>query len=166
MDLLELWLQFKEFFIGFVKYGLPTIAIMISILSYRDSRKANKIQDRLFELEEMLKKYELEEKEKEREKANMACIEARVINISKNKYKMKIWNSGKVTAYNVDFKVPEDCKGMVRREKVPYEFLDVGKSFEEHVIVCFGTPNKFKITTMWTDDQGIQYSKDQMVDIS
>lgn len=161
----ELWLQFKEFFIDLVKYGFPTVALVLSILSFRDSRKANKVQDRLNEVEEKLKKYELEEKEKEREEATKACVEARVIKISKGNYKMKVWNSGKATAYNVDFKIPEEYKGMVWREKVPYEFLESGKNFEEHVMVHFGTPNKFKVTTTWTDKQGIPYSKEQIVTV-
>jgi hypothetical protein len=165
MDLAELWLKYKEVFNVFVTYCFPTIALGLSIISYRDSRKANKIQGRLNEVEEKLKKYELEEKEKEREEATKACIEARVMNISKNNYRMKVWNSGKGTAYNVDFMIPEEYKGMVWRNKVPYEFLESGKNFEEHVMVHSGTPNKFKVTTTWTDKQGIPYSKEQIVTV-
>lgn len=165
MDSAELWLQLKELFIDLVKYGFPTVALGLSILSYRDSRKANKVQDRLNEVEEKLKKYELEEKEKEREEATKACVEARIIKISKGNYKMKVWNSGKATAYNVDFEISEEYKGMVWRDKVPYEFLESGKNFEEVVIVHHGTPNKFKVTTTWTDKQGSLHSKEQIVTV-
>lgn len=161
----ELWLQFKELFIDLVKYGFPTVALVLSIFSYRDSRKANKVQDRLNELEEKLKKYELEDKEKEREDATKACVEARVMKISKGNYRMKVWNSGKGTAYNVDFRIPEEIKSMVWRGKVPYEFLESGKNFEELVMVHYGTPNKFKVTTTWTDAQGNPYSKEQIVTV-
>lgn len=165
MDSAEQWLQFKEFFIDLVKYAFPTVALGVSILSYRASRKANKVQDRLNQVEEKLKKYELEEKEKEREEATKACVEARVVKISKGNYIMKVWNSGKVTAFNVDFRIPEECKGMVWRDKVPYEFLESGKNFEESVMVHNGTPNKFKVTTTWTNEQGIPYSKEQIVTV-
>lgn len=165
MDSAEIWLQFKEFFIDFVKYGFPTVALGLSIVAYIDSRKANKVKDRLNEVEEKLKKYELEEKEKEREEAAKACVEARVMKISKGNYTMKVWSSGKATAYNVDFKIPNEYKGMVRREKVPFEFLESGKNFEEHVMVYNGTPSKFKVTTTWTDEQGIPYSKEQIVTV-
>ncbi len=161
----EQWLQFKVFFIDIVKYAFPAVALILSILSYKDSRKANKVQYRLNEVEEKLKKYALEEKEKEREEATKACVEARITKISKGKYIMKVWNSGKAIAYNVDFEIPEECKGMVRRDKVPYEFLEAGKNFEEHVIVCFGSSNKFTVTTTWTDKQGNTYSKEQIVTI-
>jgi hypothetical protein len=162
MDFSEIWLQFKEVFGYFVQYGVPAVALVFAFLSYKDSRKANKIQSRLIEVEEKLKKYELEEKEKQREEATQACVEARVVNISKGKYRLKVWNSGRATAYNVDFNIPEEYKVMVRREKVPYEFLESGKSFEEHVIVYSGTPSKFTVTTVWNDKQGNSYSKEQI----
>jgi len=165
MDSVELGLQFKEFFINLVKYGFPAVALGLSILSYRDSSKANKVQERLKEVEEKLIKYELEDKEKEREEATKACVEARIIKISRNNYRMRIWNSGKATAYNVDFSIPEEYRAMVWREKVPYEFLESGKSFEERVMVHYGNPNKFKVTTTWIDKQGSPYSKEQILSV-
>jgi hypothetical protein len=165
MDSIELWTQFKEVIIDLVKYGFPTVAIVLSILSYYDSRKANKVRGRLNDLEEKLKKYELEDKEKEREEENKACVEARIMNISKGKYRLKVWNSGKATAYNVDFETPLEYRGIVWRDKVPYEFLEPGKSFEEHAIAHGGTPNKFKVTTTWEDNQGILYSKEQILSV-
>ncbi|MEF2097300.1 hypothetical protein V3595_22025 [Bacillus sp. CFBP9009] len=166
MDFVELWTQFKEIFKDLVAYGFPAVAIALSYLSFRDSRKANKVQDRLKEVEEKLKKYELEDKEKEREEATKACVEARIIKIAKGKYRMKVWNSGKATAYNVDFKVHEEqIKGMIRRDKVPYEFLESSKNFEEYVLVHGGTPNKFKVTTTWTNEEGVPYSKEQIVTV-
>jgi hypothetical protein len=165
MDWINLWTQFKELIIQLVKYGFPTLAVILSLLSYIDSRKANKVQGRLNEIEEKLKKYELEDKEKEREEETKACVEARIMNISKGKYRMKVWNSGKATAYNVDFEVPSEHKGIVWREKVPYEFLEPGKNFEEIVIVHSGTPSKFKLITTWKDKQGTSYSKEHILTV-
>lgn len=165
MEVTELWLKFKEIFIHLVQYGFPTIALMLSIFSFRDSRKASKVQERLNELEEKLKKYELEEKEKERKEANKSCVEARIIKISKGKYVMKIWNSGKATAYNIDFSIPEEYRNMVWREKLPYEFLESGKNFDEYVMVYGRCPSKLKVTTTWEDKNGESYSKEQIVSI-
>ena len=165
MEIIELWMNFKAFFIDLVQYGFPTIALILSIISFIDSRKAGKIQEKLNGIEEKLKKYELEEKEREREEATKANIEARVAKVSKRNYKMKIWNSGKATAYSVDFVIPEECKGVIWRSKVPYEFLESGKSFEEVVFVHSGTPDKFNVTTTWKDKEGIPYSKEQIVSI-
>lgn len=165
MDSIELWTKLKGIFVDLVRYGFPTIAILISILSFKDSRKANKVRDRLNEVEEKLKSYALEDKEKEREDASKACVDARIVNISKNKYKLKVWNSGKATAYNVDFEIPSEYNGIIWRDKVPYEFLEPGKNFEEHVLVHMGTPRKFTITTTWKDEQGTKYSKEQILTV-
>ncbi|MEC0183123.1 hypothetical protein P4H61_16680 [Paenibacillus peoriae] len=165
MELLELWIIFKEIFKDLVVYGFPTVAIIISILSYIDSRKAEKIQKRIIVLEEKLKQYDLEEKEKARAEETMACVEVRIVNISKSKYKIKFWNSGKAVAYKVDFEIPVEVEAVVFKDKVPYEFLEPGKSFEENIVVHMGTPRKFKVITKWEDIQGESHSKEQIVTI-
>jgi hypothetical protein len=54
-------MEIKDIFDIFIGYGVPFIAIAISIASFHESRKVNKVQLRLNEMEEQLKKYELEE---------------------------------------------------------------------------------------------------------
>ncbi|MFX3647893.1 MAG: hypothetical protein ACE3K2_28805 [Paenibacillus sp.] len=157
--------QLKDVFTELVKYGFPTVAIILSLLSFKDSRKANKVRDRLNELEEQLKQFALEEKEKERMDETKASIEARIINISKGKYKLKIWNSGKATAYNVNLEFPDESKGIIYTDKVPFEFLEAGKNFEEQVLVHSGTPRKFTIKTIWEDNKGINHSKELILTI-
>lgn len=44
-----------------IGYLVPFIALSISIFSFHESRKVNKVQLRLNEMEEKLKKHELEE---------------------------------------------------------------------------------------------------------
>ncbi len=148
-----------------VTYVLPIVAIILSVLSYVDSRKTNKFQQRLSLLEERIKTYELEEKEKERVEATIACVEARIVRLAKNQYKMKIWNSGKATAFNVDFEAPDELRGLVTKDKVPYEYLESNKSFDEHVLVHLNFPRKFPVVTRWTDENGKPYSKEQIVTI-
>ncbi len=165
MDLSAIWTIFKGFFIDLVKYGFPSMAIVLSVLSYIDSRKAKKIQKRLYDVEEKLKQYALEEKEKEREEATKACVEARVVKISENRYVLKIWNSGKATAYNVNYNIPKESQVFVHSKKVPFEHLESGKNFEEHIIVHGGTSDKFTVTTTWTDKEGKPYSKENLTTI-
>jgi hypothetical protein len=148
-----------------VNYGIPILALVISIISFIDSKKISKVQSRLSEMEEKLKQYELEEKERERDESTKACVEARVYKISKGEYAMKVWNSGQATAYNVDFSIPDDLKDLVFRHKVPFEMLEPGKSFEEHVVVYMGMPNKFRVKTMWSNNEGNQFKKEQFVTI-
>lgn len=156
--------EVKEIVIDFVNYGLPLLAFGGSIYSVIVSRKANKMSSRVMELEKELKEFQLKNIQKEIEEAEKACVEARIIKESKNNYKLKVWNSGKATAYNVDFST--DCENdMIWRDKVPYEFLESGKSFEERVILYGGFPDKLVVKTVWKDKNGRVQSKDNLVSI-
>lgn len=156
-------MEIREIIDAFIVYVVPLVAIALSIVSFHDSRKVNKVQLRLTEMEEKLKKYELEEIEKEREAANKSTIETRIYNVSKGKHRLKIWNSGQATAYDVDFEVPEELKGLVFRDKVPFEVLEPGKSFEESVIYYNGMLPKFTVKTTWKNASGEKCEKEQLV---
>ena len=156
-------MEIREIIDVVIGYVVPIVAIVLSIFSFHDSRKVNKVQLRLNEMEEKLKKYELEEIEKGREAANKSIVEARIYNVSKGKHRLKIWNSGQATAYDVDFEVPEELKGLVFRDKVPFEVLEPGKSFEESVIYYNGMPAKFTVKTTWKNASGEKYEKERLV---
>lgn len=160
-----MWVFIKELIIDLVNYVFPTIALGISLLSFWYARKANKINDRLLAIEEKLKTYELEKIEKEKEDSQKACIEARVVSLGNQKYKLKIWNSGEATAYDVDYSVLPEFSQNIIREKVPFEFLEKGKNFEEDVLVYLGTSNKTLITTSWKDSEGKEFSKEQVIQV-
>ena len=112
---------------------------------------------------EKIKKYELEEIEKEREAANRSIVEARIYNVSKGNYRLKIWNSGQVEVHNVDFQVPGELKGLVSRDKVPFEALEPRKSFEERIIYYQGIPSKFTVITTWKDEKSTEHVNEQIV---
>ena len=156
-------MEIREIIDAFFTYAVPLVAIALSIVSLYESRKINKVQLRLNEMEEELKKYELEKIEKEREAVNKPIVEARIYNVSKGKYRLKIWNSSQATAYDVDFEVPEELKNLVYKDKVPFEVLEAGKSFEEYITFYYGTPPKFTVKTTWKNVSGEQYEKEQWV---
>ena len=156
-------MEIREIIDAFFTYVVPLIAIALSIVSLHESRKINKVQMRLNEMEEELKKYELEKIEKEREAVNKPIVEARIYNVSKGKYRLKIWNSSQATAYDVDFEVPEELKGLVCKDKVPFEVLEAGKSFEEYITFYYGTPPKFTVKTTWKNASGEKCEKEQLV---
>lgn len=158
MDFKIIWDCIKE---G-VTYIVPLIALLLSIVSLCKSGKGQKLQVRVSELELKLKQYEVAELEKKKTEADLACIEARVINISQGKYKLKVWNSGQATAYKVSAAVDKDANLMIMGSKMPFDFLAAGKSFEEHLIVHGGTADKFKIVTTWEDAAGQSHQKEQM----
>lgn len=143
-------------------YIMPLVALLLSIISLCKSAKGQKLQVRVSELELKLKQYEVAELEKRKTEADLACIEARVINISQGKYKLKVWNSGQATAYKVSATVDQDSNLMIMGSKMPFDFLAAGKSFEEHLIVHMGTADKFKIVTSWEDASEQEHQKEQM----
>lgn len=146
-------------YLGFlVQYVLPIIAIIYSRASYKNSKKVN-------DLEEKLKKYELKEIEKIQELEKKSCIEARIVKISNRQYVIRFWNSGKATAYNIDFEISGNYSKMTDRDKLPYEFLDSGKKFEIPFLVSLSSGQKYEITTYWEDSEGDKESKFQIVDI-
>jgi hypothetical protein len=158
MDFKIIWDCIKE---G-VTYIVPLIALLLSVISLCKSAKGQKLQVRVSELELKLKQYEVAELEKKKTEADLACIEARVINISQGQYRLKVWNSGQATAYKVSASVDKDANLMIMGSKMPFEFLATGKSFEEHLIVHMGTADKFKIVTTWEDAAGQVRQKEQM----
>lgn len=141
-----------------VQYVLPIIAIIYSRASYKNSKMVN-------DLEEKLKIYELKEIEKIKELEKKSCIEARIVKISNRQYVIKFWNSGKATAYNINFEISGKNSGMISKDKIPYEFLESGKGFEEAFYITLSGHHKYEITTIWEDDKGNKYSKRQIVDI-
>ena len=96
-------------------YFMPIAAFFVSLIALKRSNDTLKVQVQLSEVEEKLKEYELALKKHELERIQAeeieekkAAIEARVIRISKGKYRLKVWNSGNEKAYNVAVFIPEE----------------------------------------------------------
>ncbi len=140
------------------------ISLIVAIVSFIASIKSQHLQNRVNTLEYKLKQYELEEKEQEKKKN--PCIEARINHISKDRYKIKVWNSGNTVAKNVMASWEEqDCMIFYDLEKMPFESLEPQKGFELSATIFFGAPRKLFITTTWENEEGEKQSKSQWCDI-
>jgi len=73
-------------------------------------------------------------------------------------------NQERINANIDDIKAVIDSSAnlMIISSKMPFEFLDAGKNFEEHLIIHGGTADKFLITTTWEDADGQTHTKEQM----
>lgn len=141
------------------------ISLLVAIISLIKSSKAQRLQNKVNELEFKIKKNELERIAKEKETASLACVEARFITVGKGKHKLKVWNSGNATAYNVTARFDGDVGIIIMdREKQPFEELEARKSYELVLITHSGSASKFRIITEWTDASGEQHTKMQMGD--
>ncbi len=144
---------------------LSALSLIVAIISIAKSTKAQKLQNKVNEIELKLKEYELDKVAKEKEAANSALVQARIIRMGKDNYRLKIWNSGGGTAYNVKAKFEDDPNIIVMDlDKLPFEELESKKSFELILIVHFGSAHKAKVLTEWDNADGSHHSKSQMVD--
>lgn len=108
---------------------------------------AQRLQNRVNELEFKIKQYELDKIEAEKAEAALSCVEARVIHISRDECRLKIWNSGNIKVYNVSARFEEGSKIFLMDSKMPFDELEPKKSFEDHIVVHMGSARKFRITT-------------------
>ena len=75
---------------------------------------------------------------------------------------MKVWNSGNEKAYNVAVFIPEEYNVIIMEDKMPFEYLEPGNSFEECVVIHSGSASKFKIVSTWEDEKGEKYENTQL----
>ena len=143
------------------------ISLLVAIISLLKSSKAQRLQNKVNELELKIKRNELDKIAKEKEDAELACVEARFVTVGKGKHRLKVWNSGNATAYNVSARFDGDVGIIIMdQEKQPFEELEARKSYELVLITYSGSASKFRIITEWTDLSGNQHIKTQMGDFS
>lgn len=143
------------------------ISLLVAITSFFKSSKAQHLQNKVNELELKIKQDELDKIAKEKEDAELACVEARFITVGKGKHRLKVWNSGNATAYNVSARFDGDVGIMIMdQDKQPFEELEARKSYELVLITHNGSASKFRIVTEWTDSKGNPQTKTQMGDFS
>jgi len=169
MDWNALWAFLKDIIKDIALYLIPIAAFVVSLVALKRSSKSLQVQLQLSDVEEKLKeyelalkKYELEKIEKERSEEKVACVEARVVKISNGNYRLKVWNSGNATAYNVDYEIPKEYNMLVMKSKTPFEYLEPGNNFEDHVIIHLQSSDKFKIITYWENENGEKNNKEQI----
>lgn len=138
-------------------------SLLIAVISLVKSSKAQQLQNQVNRLELSIKQYELDKIDSEKAAASRSCVEARIIQISKNGWKLKVWNSGNITAYNIKATLEEGAEILLIDSKMPFEELEPNKSFEENLIVHMGSARKVRITTTWEDKDGEKHEKNQMV---
>lgn len=154
---------------NFYKVGggliLSGVSIAIAVISFIKSSKAQKLQNKVNELDARIKEYELEKIEQEKTEAASSIIKARAIKVGKNNYRLKIYNAGNTIAYNVYAKIPNEYKVIIINNKMPFEELEPQNGFEECIVVHMGSSPKFKVELNWQDNNGHEYKNEQFCSI-
>ncbi|EDW7156841.1 hypothetical protein CJX50_003673, partial [Salmonella enterica subsp. enterica serovar Anatum] len=86
-----------------------------------------------------------------------AELGARIVKISKNNYKLKIFNRGKVEARKVEMIFPDNdgAEYLVMRDvydKFPYQVLHPQHGIEIITSISFESKSKYRIILKWEDD--------------
>ena len=144
---------------------ISAVSLVFAAISFFMSIKAQHLQNKVNELELRIKEFELAEIEKAEEEKNNSFVEAKMVRISKEKYRLKVWNSGNTRVSSVTAKIPQEYGIILSDDKMPYEFLEPQKGFDVVVVIHNGSSSKFLITTEWIDKDGHPQKKEQMGDI-
>jgi len=168
-EVINYWNIAKEVIKDIAIYIMPIAAFIVSLVALKRSNETqtvkvqmSEVEEKLKECELALKKYELEKIQAEKSVVQKANIEARVIKISKGSYRLKVWNSGNATAYNVEVSIPDEYSIIVMKDKMPFEYLEPGNSFEECVVIHLQSASKFKVISTWEDEHGSKYENEQL----
>ena len=144
---------------------LSGVSVIIAVISIIQSSKAQKLQNKINELDTKIKEYELEKIEKEKTKAVSSIIKARAINVGKNSYRLKIYNAGNTVAYNVSAQISNGCGIILYKDKMPFEELASQDGFEECLIVYANAERKFKVELTWQDNDRKEHKSEQYCSI-
>lgn len=168
-EMINYWNVAKEIIKDVAVYIIPIAAFVVSLIALKRSNDTMKVQVQLSEVEEKLKEYELALKKHELKKIQAeeneekkAKVEARIIKISQGKYRLKVWNSGNATAYNIEVSIPDEYSIIIMKDKMPFEYLEPGNSFEECVVIHMQSASKFKIISKWEDEAGNTFENEQL----
>ena len=99
LEILEEYLKY------IVAYVVPITSLIVSVISLINSRKVPKLEKQIQEYDLLIKQYQLEKIKSE--KKFEAVVEARIIRISDNNYKIRVFNRGNASAFQVNYDIPE-----------------------------------------------------------
>lgn len=142
------------------------LAIISFILNYRLSLRDKKRSEQLAELQVRLHELQLQREEEAAERRTSSKVEARYVRIGLKGHRIRVSNTGGTTVTNVTCEYDEnDGPYAFIQDKVPYERLEPGESFDETIFFADGSPSKFTVMTRWTGEDGKERSRDNIVSV-
>lgn len=139
---------------------IAAISLIVSIVALIQSSKAQKLQNKNNEIDIKLKQEQLKELELHK---NKSCVEARVYKESSNSWRLNIWNSGDLPAYDVDVLIEESADISVwDNGKLPFKVLEPKKNFEVALLTHMASSGQFNVQTKWSTGTGEKKDKNQM----
>lgn len=150
-----------------IRLFVPIASLGISIIALHKTRRVRKIEDKLREYDLFIKEYEVEkikretrDEQRKKEEECKADVKARIYRISSDRYRIKVYNTGKGIAYNVNYDISKEYQIILHKNIVPFEILNPGCNFEEPVTIYNGSSRKYKVNIFWEDADGNKYSNE------
>ena len=141
---------------------IAALALVISFYATWRTFRFKKSEQELVEIQKKLNTFMLEKEQRDAEQATRAELGAAFVTLGAHKHRLKVFNKGKATAYQVNLNFPEGNDVILQQdiqEKLPLESLERGQSVELIAAVTLSTKRKHAIELLWHDEDGIEHSK-------
>ncbi|MCQ5472812.1 hypothetical protein FHW04_004537 [Pantoea sp. AN62] len=140
-----------------IAFGALAVSIYTVVSSEFKSRKSDKEQRVIKDEQDRLRKLILEKETKFSINEMKAELGARIVNPSNNRYRLKIYNRGKVEAKNIGIHFPDNDGNEYLimsevKDKFPYELLRPQQAVEMIASISFESKTKYRIKLTWDDD--------------
>ena len=137
---------------------IATASFLVAVVSLIKSSQSQKLQNRINQIELLIKQHELKKIDLEKADAERSCVDASVIR-DQNNWKLRIWNSGNTTVYNVYASIDGETGIILLNSNMPFETLGPNESIDVQLIPSLGSANRFIVTTTWDNNKGIKLKK-------
>lgn len=135
------------------------LSLLLSVFVYFSSRNYSKKNENLITREVELIRLQIDKELRGRNDKLKANVSARMYNVGKNKWKIKIYNAGPATAKNVIISAYEK-DGFIREtliaEKFPMRKMESSQSVEFNAFVHMQSSSKETIELTWDDPSKLQ----------
>lgn len=134
---------------------ISALALIFSIYATFKTVQFNNRQKALIETQERLNRLLLDKEAGEAKSGRQADLGASFVRLGSSKYRLKVFNRGKVAARNVVLEFPEGNDAILDSdldEKFPLETLEPQQGVELIAVVGLGTKAKHPIRFIWADD--------------
>ena len=141
---------------------IASLALLLSGFATYKALKFRKSEKELVEIQKKLNQLMFEKEKREVEEASKADLGANFISLGNSQHRLKVFNKGKSTAYNIRIEFP-DGNDIVSEndleDKFPLEILERGQSVELVAIFHFKSKSKLKMKLIWQDELKNEYDK-------
>lgn len=139
-----------------IALGALAVSIYTIISSEVKSRKNDREQKIIKDEQDRLRKLLLEKETKSAINEMKAELGVRLVNITRNNYRLKIYNRGKVEARNIEILFPDNDGDEYLaisdvQDKFPYEILHPQHGIEIIAVISSDSKTKYRIKLIWDD---------------